>query len=69
MIIFPEGRVEGTVGGGEMEGRVAREALEILASGDARLMRYTYIDPARGDPGVCGGEVRVFIEPLLLAER
>jgi xanthine dehydrogenase accessory factor len=69
MIIFPEGRVEGSVGGGEMESRVVREALEILAGGDARLVGYTYIDPARGDPGVCGGEVRVFIETLLPPQR
>lgn len=64
MIIFADGRIEGTVGGGEMESRVVREALEILQSGEARTLHYTFSDPSEGDPGVCGGEIEVFVEPL-----
>lgn len=64
MIIFADGRIEGSVGGGEMESRVVREAIEILESGEPRRLHYTFSDPSEGDPGVCGGEIEIFVEPL-----
>ena len=64
MLVFPDGRIEGTVGGGEMERRVIGAALEVLARGEPRILQYTLSDPQEGDPGVCGGEVEVFVEPL-----
>ncbi len=64
MLVYADGRIEGTVGGGEMESRVIREALAALSSGSPRLARYELVDPASGDPGVCGGEVEMFIEPI-----
>jgi xanthine dehydrogenase accessory factor len=59
--------IAGTVGGGEMESRVLAEARLAIRDGRPRLARYHLSDPASGDPGVCGGEVEVFIEPLLPA--
>lgn len=64
MIVYPDGRIEGTIGGGEMESRVVQQALEVLALGETRLLHYTFNDPDKGDPGVCGGEMEVFVEPL-----
>jgi xanthine dehydrogenase accessory factor len=64
MIVFPDGRVTGTVGGGEMESRVIREALAALASGAPKVVAYSLVDPKAGDPGVCGGEIEVFVEPI-----
>ncbi|HLB65862.1 MAG TPA: XdhC family protein [Anaerolineales bacterium] len=64
MIVYPDGRMEGTVGGGEMEGRVIEEAVAAIRDGKPRLLHYTLSDPKQGDPGVCGGEVEVFVEPL-----
>jgi xanthine dehydrogenase accessory factor len=64
MIVFPDGRIEGTVGGGEMEGRVIEESLAALRDGKPRLLHYTLSEPDQGDPGVCGGEVEVYVEPL-----
>ena len=55
----------GTVGGGEMESRVIEQAKQVLADGKPRLQRYQLNNPQEGDPGVCGGEVEVFVEPLL----
>ena len=63
MLIRPDGRCSGSVGGGEMEARVAAEARAALADGRPRLLCYELLDPSRGDPGVCGGEVTVYIEP------
>ena len=64
MIVFAGGRIEGTVGGGEMETRVIRDALAAIGDRAPRLVRYALVNPAAGDPGVCGGEVEVFVEPI-----
>jgi xanthine dehydrogenase accessory factor len=64
MLVFGDGRIEGTIGGGEMEARVVEEALRSLQDGSTRLLHYELSDPKDGDPGVCGGEVEVFVEPI-----
>lgn len=63
MLVRQDGRCSGSVGGGEMEARVVAEALQALADGRPRLVRYELLDPGKGDPGVCGGEVAVYVEP------
>lgn len=61
LLVYPDGRIEGTIGGGEMESRVIREALTALNEGAARIVRYELVDPKSGDPGVCEGEVEIFV--------
>ena len=65
MLVFPDGKFIGTVGGGELENRVIKAALESVKSGKTQTLFYTMSDPSRGDPGVCGGTVEVFVEPIL----
>jgi xanthine dehydrogenase accessory factor len=65
MLVYQDGSIVGTVGGGEMENRVIREALAAVQEGRPRLLEYSMADPERGDPGVCGGQVEVYVEPLL----
>jgi xanthine dehydrogenase accessory factor len=65
MLVYPDGKFIGSVGGGELENRVMKTALESLNNGSAVTLAYTMSDPARGDPGVCGGTVEVFVEPIL----
>jgi xanthine dehydrogenase accessory factor len=65
MLVYPDGSILGTVGGGELENRVRIEALASLQDGKPRNLAYTMADPARGDPGLCGGQVEVFVEPIL----
>ncbi len=65
MLVHPDGSILGTVGGGELETRVIREALEAIADGQPRRLEYSMVDPNRGDPGVCGGQVEVYVEPIL----
>jgi xanthine dehydrogenase accessory factor len=65
MLVYTDGSITGTVGGGEMENRVRAEALLAIRDGHSRLLSYSMADPARGDPGVCGGQVEVFVEPIL----
>ncbi|MFW6070241.1 MAG: XdhC family protein [bacterium] len=65
MLIYENGAISGTVGGGEMESRVIAEAQEALNEGQPRVLPYSLVDPQRGDPGVCGGEMEVYLEPYL----
>jgi xanthine dehydrogenase accessory factor len=65
MLVFADGTFTGTVGGGDMEHRVLEEAKAALGDGIARTLEYTLADPSRGDPGVCGGTVEVFVDPIL----
>lgn len=65
MLVYPDGKFIGTVGGGELESRVIKAAIESIKSGKAVTLSYTMADPSRGDPGVCGGQVEVFVEPIL----
>ena len=67
MLVYPDGHILGTVGGGELENRVRKEALASLQDGQPRLLSYNMTDPSRGDAGVCGGQVEVFVEPILPA--
>jgi xanthine dehydrogenase accessory factor len=64
MLVYPDGSIVGTVGGGELENRVIREALASIKDGRPRILEYQMTDPARGDPGVCGGQVEVYVEPV-----
>jgi xanthine dehydrogenase accessory factor len=63
MLVYEDGRISGTIGGGEMEARVVQEAVSALKEGQPRIVPYSLVDPASGDPGVCGGEVEIFIDP------
>jgi xanthine dehydrogenase accessory factor len=65
MLVYENGEISGTIGGGEMESRVIAAAQEALADGKPRSLPYSLVDPKRGDPGVCGGEVQIYLEPYL----
>lgn len=65
MLVYPDGRMVGTVGGGEMESRVQTEALAAIGDGKPRMLEYSMVDPTAGDPGVCGGTMEVYVEPII----
>ena len=67
MLVYPDGKFIGTVGGGDLEHRVLDEAWMAIADGQPRHLHYNMSDPSRGDVGVCGGQVEVFVEPILPA--
>ncbi len=64
MLVLPDGSIEGSVGGGEMESRVIEEAQAAMADGRPRTLNYELRDPGSGDPGVCGGTVEVYVEAI-----
>ena len=65
MLVYPDGSTLGTVGGGAMESRVIDEARSSLRNGRTQLLEYSLLEPSRGDPGVCGGEVQIYLEPYM----
>lgn len=65
MLVYADGQTSGTVGGGEMEARVVAAALDALTDGRPRRLDYSLLDPGSGDPGVCGGEVELYLEPYM----
>lgn len=64
MLVRADGSIVGTVGGGAMESLVIKEALASMRDGQTRIPSYTLNDITAGDPGICGGTVQVFIEPV-----
>lgn len=65
MLVYADGSTLGTIGGGEMESRVVSEALQAIQEGAPRVLEYNMVEPGRGDPGVCGGQLEVYVEPII----
>jgi xanthine dehydrogenase accessory factor len=65
MLVFPDGHIMGTVGGGEIENRVIAEALDALKARQSKFLHYDLVSPEKGDPGICGGQVEVYVEPII----
>lgn len=65
MAVNEAGEVVGSVSGGCVEGAVVTEALDIIDSGDRRIVTFGYSDDEAFAVGLtCGGTVHLFIEPL-----
>ncbi len=65
MAVSENGDVIGSVSGGCVEGAVVTEALDVLATGDRRMVTFGYSDDDAFAVGLtCGGTIHLFIEPL-----
>ncbi|NDJ85652.1 MAG: XdhC family protein [Chloroflexi bacterium] len=64
MLVWPDGTIVGTVGGGAMESLVIQEAQRIMQTGQPDTFTYTLSDLKGGDPGICGGTAEIFVEPV-----
>lgn len=65
MLVYADGTTIGTVGGGEMEAKVIAAAQETLEQGRSRMVDYELVNPKEGDPGICGGELTLYLEPYM----
>lgn len=65
MLVKSDGTIIGSVGGGELENRTITAALEIISNGKPGWLEYSLNDPAQGDPGLCGGQVEIYMEPII----
>ena len=65
MAVNEDGEVIGSVSGGCVEGAVVTEALDVLATGDRRIVTFGYSDDDAFAVGLtCGGTVHLYLEPL-----
>ncbi|HEX8183385.1 MAG TPA: XdhC family protein [Blastocatellia bacterium] len=63
MVVFEDGSVIGTVGGGCVEADIYAEAREVLRTGKDDLFQFNLAGDYEDDEGmVCGGQMYVFIE-------
>ncbi len=66
LLVFEDGRMMGTVGGGCVEADVWAEAREALAENKPRLRKFSLRDnpdvPPDEEGMICGGDMEVFIE-------
>ena len=65
MAVNEDGEVAGSVSGGCVEGAVLTEALEVLASGERKIVTYGIADEDAFNVGLtCGGTIHLLVEPL-----
>ncbi len=65
MLVFPDGRMVGTIGGGCYENDAFWKAKEAIQTRKPLLVKYDLNDDFAQENGlVCGGQMQVYIEPL-----
>ncbi|NVO01235.1 MAG: XdhC family protein [Bacteroidetes bacterium] len=62
MIVFENGEIFGTIGGGGIEKKIIEEAINAIKNGISKTFQYNLLK----DIGMkCGGEMEVYIEPII----
>ncbi len=70
MLVWPDGRTVGTIGGGCYENDAFWKAREAIASGKPSLLHYELNDDFAQENGlICGGRMDVHIDPLAPSPR
>jgi xanthine dehydrogenase accessory factor len=65
MLVYSDGRVVGTIGGGCYENEALWKAREALKTRKACTVKYELADDFAAESGlICGGQMEVFIEPI-----
>jgi xanthine dehydrogenase accessory factor len=65
MAVNEDGEVTGSVSGGCVEGAVVTEALDVIQTGERRVVTFGYSDDEAYAVGLtCGGTIHLFLEPL-----
>ena len=70
MLVYPDGRISGTVGGGLLEMRVREEALRCIHDKKTKLLELALDEMSAEGIGMqCGGKVKIFLEPIQAAPK
>lgn len=69
MLIYADGRQEGTIGGGQMEQDVRARALRMIAEGRGGLLDFSFDADSAREGMVCGGRATVAVEVFTQAVR
>ena len=65
MLVYPDGRIVGTIGGGCVEAEMTWRARQAIESRKPQMASYELTADQAGEDGlVCGGRMQVFIEPV-----
>jgi xanthine dehydrogenase accessory factor len=65
MLIHEDGRFEGSVSGGCVEGEVLHAAADTIADGQSRHLEYGVADDSAWAVGLpCGGQIEILVQPL-----
>src|SRR3954466_3033848 len=63
LVINDEGSFLGSVSGGCVESAVVPEAMDVIASGEPKMLEFGVADETAWKVGLsCGGTIRVFVE-------
>ena len=66
MVVYPDGRIVGTIGGGCVEAEMTWRARQVIEKRRPQVAGYDLtLDQAGEDGLICGGRMQVFIEPIL----
>ena len=69
MLVYADGSISGTIGGGKFEALVIQEALQQMREKEPLLKTYPLHEASADSFGaICGGEVTILIEPQSLTE-
>jgi len=69
MVITKDGNIFGTLGGGDLENKIIKEAMKAIEGGKPKICSFTLDIEKGGLDMMCGGTVEVYIEPLLPPEK
>jgi xanthine dehydrogenase accessory factor len=65
MLVYPDGRIVGTIGGGCVEAEMTWRARQAIETRKPQMASYDLTADQAGEDGlVCGGRMQVFIEPV-----
>jgi len=65
MLVYPDGRIVGTIGGGCYENEASLKARTAIQTRQPMTAKYELSDDLAEDSGlICGGQMEVYIEPL-----
>jgi xanthine/CO dehydrogenase XdhC/CoxF family maturation factor len=65
LVIDEDGNFEGSVSGGCVEGAVVSEAVEVIGTGQPRVLSFGVADETAWRVGLsCGGRIRVYVEKV-----
>lgn len=66
MLVYEDGTIAGTVGGGCLEAEVWQRARDVIKEGNARILSFHLADEQAAESGlICGGRARILVEPIL----
>ncbi len=65
LVIDAQGNFHGSVSGGCVEGAVVSDAMDVIASGEPKMLEFGVADETAWRVGLsCGGRIKVYVERL-----